>query len=398
MLFILAFGVALLAAVLLSGVASRTVFSTTILFLIAGMLLGSLHLPLVDNLTSSQPFLQQFVTLAMLAVLFPDGMKINLRQLRRGWLLPAKALFLGLPLTILFIAFFAYEFVGLYWYQALLVGAVLSPTDPVVAAAIIQPNIPRKLRNLINVESGLNDGLALPIILAILSVFGFRQPAVGSWLTEVLLGVAIGLLVPYVVIQITRFSPNLVTQDYAPLLGFSILLLLVAISGLVHGNVFIAAYAGGIAMATFSNRFREAFLTLGEPLAELLKLAAILFFGAFVSLDFLRTLSLTQFVFAILVLFLARPLAFLITLFRSSLTWSERLTAAWFGPRGFASVVYALLIVSYGVDPTRQLFALISWVILFSILLHSTTDHLVAHWIGEKPEEQQKTELDEEVE
>ncbi len=395
MLFVLAFSIALLIAVMLSGIAERTVFSTTILFLIAGMFLGSLHLPLVDNLTSSHPFLQQFVTLAMLAVLFPDGMKINIGQLRQSWELPAKALFLGLPLTIVIVAFIAHQFVGLYWYQSLLVGAVLSPTDPVVAAAIIQPNVPHKLRNLINVESGLNDGLALPIILAILSIFGFRQAELGSWVREVLLGFALGLFIPWAITRIAKFRSDLVSKEYSSLLGFSVLLLLVALSGLAHVNVFIAAYAGGISMATFGGRFREAFLELGEPLAELLKLAAILLFGAFVSLDFLRTVTLTQFAFAMLVLFLARPLAFLITLFRSSLPWRERLAAAWFGPRGFASVVYALLIISYGVDPGMQLFGLISWVILFSILLHSTTDHLVANWIGGENEEE-KSSLEEE--
>ncbi len=386
MLFLLAFAIALLMAVLLSGVAARTVFSTTILFLIAGMFLGSLHIPLVEDLTSSQPFLSQFVTLAMLAVLYPDGMEINLKELRRDWELPAKALLLGLPLTILIIAFFAHEFVGLYWYQALLVGAVLSPTDPVVAAAIIQPNVPPKLRNLINVESGLNDGLALPIILAILSIFGFRQASLGSWVFEILLGFAIGLVIPWLLARLANLRQNLISDEYAPLFGFGVLLLIVSTGYLVHANVFIAAYAGGIGMATFTKNYSKSFLTIGNPLAELMKLAAILLFGAFVSLDFLRGITVTQVVFAILVLFLARPLAFLITLFRSSLPWRERATAAWFGPRGFASVVYALLIVSYGVDRSKNLFALISWVILFSIVLHSTTDQLIAHWIGQEPE------------
>ncbi len=390
MLFLLAFSIALLIAVLLSGVAARTIFSTTILFLIAGMFLGSLHLPLVEDLTSSQPFLQQFVTLAMLAVLFPDGMEINLNELRRDWELPAKALLLGLPLTILIIAFFAHQFVGLYWYQALLVGAVLSPTDPVVAAAIIQPNVPPKLRNLINVESGLNDGLALPIILAILSIFGFRQPSLGSWVLEVLLGFAIGLLIPWLLSRVANFRQNLISNAYAPLFGFGVLLLLISTAYLLHANVFIAAYAGGIGFASFSPRYCKAFQSLGGPLAELMKLGAILLFGAFVSLDFLRSITTTQIVFAILVLFLARPLAFLITLFRSSLPWRERATAAWFGPRGFASVVYALLIVSYGVDRSKNLFALISWVILFSIVLHSTTDQFFAHWIGEEHEEEKE--------
>ncbi len=384
MYFILAFSISLLIAVLLSGVARRTIISTTILYLIAGMFIGSLQLPVVNQLISSQSFLQQFVTLAMLAVLFPDGMKVNLNELRHVWMLPARALFLGLPLTIGIIAIIAHLFAGLYWYQALLVGAVLSPTDPVIATSIIQPNVPQKLRSLINIESGLNDGLALPIILAILSIFGFRKAALGSWVYEVLLGFVLGLVIPWVISRLATLKPNLVTPNFAPLLGFSVLMLLISLSSLVHANEFIAAYAGGIGMATFGKRFRDSFLELGEPLAELLKLAAILFFGAVFSIDFLKSLNLTQFGFAILVLFLARPLVFLVILFRSSLTWRERLAAAWFGPRGFSSVVYALLLISYGIQTSQSLFALIAWVIVFSILLHSTTDHLLSNWVGEE--------------
>ena len=118
-----------------------------------------------------------------------------------------------------------------------------------------------------------------------------------------------------------------------------------------------------------------------EPLAELLKLASILLFGALLPFNIFAEVEWWVYLYAILVLFLARPLALGLALVGSRLNWRERLVTAWFGPRGFASVVYGLLVLGSQVHRAEDLFESISIVIVGSMIAHSTTDVLVARWL-----------------
>lgn len=121
--------------------------------------------------------------LALFSVLFTDGMRVGWRDLRSAWREPGRALLLGLPLTVLVTAVLAHVVAGLPWLHAFLVGAVLAPTDPVFAAAIVgREEVPRRLRHLLNVESGVNDGLVLPVVLVLLAAAGETRPPGGcSW-------------------------------------------------------------------------------------------------------------------------------------------------------------------------------------------------------------------------
>lgn len=132
---LLVFAVVLLAAVLLSEYASRTVVSTSVLFLGAGYLTGPDALGLME-VDAEGPFLEHLAEVALFSVLFTDGMQAGVRQIRRAWRLPGRALLLGLPLTFLFIMLLGRGLAGLEWTQAMLVGAALSPTDPVFASAM----------------------------------------------------------------------------------------------------------------------------------------------------------------------------------------------------------------------------------------------------------------------
>ena len=168
------FALTLLLAVLVSDLADRTILSTAVLFLLAGFTAGEGMLGIV-RLTPEAPAVAVLAELALFSVLFTDGMRVGLKDLASAWRLPGRALLFGLPLTLLGTAMVARWVAGLTWAESFLVGAVLSPTDPVFAAAIVgRQEVPARLRQLLNVESGLNDGLALPIVLAMLAVVGSR--------------------------------------------------------------------------------------------------------------------------------------------------------------------------------------------------------------------------------
>ena len=382
---LLAFAGLLLLAVLVSSLANRTVLSTAALFLVGGFLLGEGTLGVLD-VHPDDELVSGLAELALFSVLFTDGMRVGLSELRSAWRLPGRALVLGLPLTLLATALLAHWVAGLPWLEAFLVGAALSPTDPVFAAAIVgREEIPYRLRNLLNVESGLNDGLALPVVVVLLAATGAESVGNLELFTEVVSGIALGVVIPYAAIRLERTRFFSAATAYEPLNAFAIGLLVLALALLTHANVFLAAFAAGITVATMSPAMRAAFHEFGELVAELLKLGALLVFGALISLSFLGDIGVRGYVFAVLALLAARPVALGLALLRSPLDRKERLAAAWFGPKGFASVVYGLLILEAGLASSDELFHLVALVVVASILAHSSTDVLVARWFEPGP-------------
>ncbi len=380
---LLVFSLLLLAAVLVSSLANRTVLSTAALFLVGGIVLGKESLGVLD-ITPGDPLVAELAELALFSVLFTDGMRVGLPELRSAWRLPGRALVFGLPLTLIITAGFAHWVAGVPWLEALLLGAVLSPTDPVFAAAIVgRDEIPYRLRHLLNVESGLNDGLALPVVVVLLAAAGSSSVGWFSLGTELVGGVALGVGVPWVAIKLERTRYFSATAAYEPLNALAIGLVVLSLALLTHANVFLAGFAGGVTVATMSPAIRAAFHQFGELLAELLKLAALLVFGALISPAFLGDIGVSGYVFAVLALVVARPIAIGVALLGTRLPRKEQAAAAWFGPKGFASVVYALLILEAGLALSDELFHLAALVVTASILAHSSTDVLVARWFEE---------------
>jgi NhaP-type Na+/H+ or K+/H+ antiporter len=174
MLAVLIFAITLLVAVLLSGLARRSVLSTAVLFLASGFILGGALGWVV--LRPDEPVVARFAELAIFSVLFTEGMRVSVGDLTSAWRLPGRALLFGLPLTLIATASLAQWVAGLPWGDSLLLGAILSPTDPVFAAAIVgREEAPGRLRHLLNVECGLNDGLALPIVIALIAWLSLQQ-------------------------------------------------------------------------------------------------------------------------------------------------------------------------------------------------------------------------------
>lgn len=378
-MLLLAFAATLLAAVLISALAKRTILSTAVVFLVVGFALGPDTLGMLEVRADSE-IVAVLSELALFAVLFTDGMRVGWADLRSAWRLPGRALGWGLPLTLLVTALGAHYLVGLPWAESLLVGAVLAPTDPVFASALVgNDKVPARLRQLLNVESGVNDGLALPFVIVFLAVAaGSEDLHLGALAVEVSLGIAVGVIVPLAAILLERSRFFAASPAYEPLNGVAIGLLVLAIAQSTHANLFLAAFAAGITVATFGPRQRAAFEHFGELVAELLKLAALLVFGALISLEFLGEISWTGWVFALLAIFVARPVALWVSFLRSGLGMREQAAAMWFGPKGFASVVYGLLVLESGIAEADLIFHLVALTIVISIVLHSSTDVVVA--------------------
>jgi NhaP-type Na+/H+ or K+/H+ antiporter len=216
-----------------------------------------------------------------------------------------------------------------------------------------------------------------------LTVVGAREAHLGAVLGEVVLGALLGIGIPWLAIRLEQTRFFAAACLYAPLHAFAIGLLVLALASLTHANEFLAAFAAGVTVATVSPQVREAFHAFGELVTELLKLAALLIFGTLISFAFLYgNLGPGDYLFAGLVLLVVRPVALSLALLGSGLPWRERLTAAWFGPKGFASVVFGLMIWKSGAPRAEHLFHLVALVIVASIVVHSSTDVLIARWFS----------------
>jgi len=308
-------------------------------------------------------------------------MKAGLRDLGAAWRLPGRALLFGLPLTCLGTALLAFYICDLTWPEALLVGAALSPTDPLFAAAIVgNKDIPGRLRHLLNVESGLNDGLAFPLVVILLSWLRASEPRLAQQAGELALGAGLGIAVPWLATRVERSRFFAVAESYGALFALSIGLLIFSLASLTHANEYLAAFAAGATIASVCSNLRHEFEKLGEMLVEIFKLAALLVFGAMISPPFFSGTSAQAFLFALLALVAVRPVALWLALLGARLSAREKIAAYWFGPKGFASVVYGLLILNSGAPRAGHIFHLIALVVIASILAHSSTDVVVARW------------------
>lgn len=376
---LLSFAALLLVAVLISERANRTVISTAVLFLLGGFVLGQGVFNVIPA-ESGDPLVGGLAELALFSVLFTDGMHVGLSDLRSAWRLPGRALLFGLPLTLAITSALAHFVVGLPWLESFLLGAVLAPTDPVFASALVgRKEVPGRLRHLLNVESGVNDGLALPIVLVLLAVAGGTDAGGWQLAEEIGLGIAVGIAVPLAVLWLERLPFLAAVKAHQPLVAVSIGLLVLAICQATHANLFLGAFAAGITVASYGPAFREEFEQFGSLITELLKLAAVLVFGALITPSFLfQEIPLSGWFFALLALVAARPLALLVSFLGTDFPMRQQVAAMWFGPKGFASVVYGLIVLESGIEQADQLFHLIALVIVLSILAHSSTDVLVA--------------------
>jgi NhaP-type Na+/H+ or K+/H+ antiporter len=382
MVMLLVFSASLLLAVLLSAVAERSVLSTAVLFLAAGVAAGKAGFGWID-VAPTDALVREASAFALYSILLTEGMRVGIRELRECWELPGRALIVGFPLSVAVTALLAHWLAGLTWTASLLFGAILAPTDPVFAAAIVRRGeIPYRLRHLLNVESGLNDGLALPIVTALLATsLGAGAAAQGIRLAA---GVAIGIAVPWLAIRLEASRVFSADPEHRPLLAVAVGLLVLALTRLLGANEFLAAFAAGVTVASAAPALETEFRVLGENVAGLLKFAAILIFGALLSWPLLSSLTAAEYLLAALVLLLVRPVTLWLSLLGSGLPRREFAVAAWFGPKGFASVVYAVMVLESGIPQGSVVARIAAVVIAASMVAHSSTDVVLARWLVKK--------------
>jgi NhaP-type Na+/H+ or K+/H+ antiporter len=323
--------------------------------------------------------------ITLVLVLFSDASTLDRKFLFKDKALPLRLLLIGLPLTMLLGIVIAFAmFPGADKWRLAMMAIILSPTDAALGLAVVTSKIvPLRIRQTINTESGLNDGIALPpllICLAILSSSPAAHSGFAYWgtftLKQFVFGPVIGGLVGWVGGRLVDMSSKKgwVSHSFQSLASLSMAILAFTLAELVHGNGFIAAFFAGLMLGTQTSETRERIHDFSETVSGALILFIFLLMGLMLVPMSYAYWDIEAAIYAILSLTVIRMLPVAISLIGSGLKMPTISFIGWFGPRGIASVLYILLVVNkIGKEGNEKEIAVVSLTVLLSIFLHGIT-------------------------
>jgi NhaP-type Na+/H+ or K+/H+ antiporter len=386
-----ALGVMLVLGALISGLAGRSFLSLSAAFVLAGFVLGDGGAKLLD-FDPTSGFVQGLAVVALVLILFRDGLEVEEEMLHEAWHLPLRKLVLAMPLTAALVALATYVLTDLGWTQSFLVGALLSPTDPVLSQAVVtNPRVPRLIRHSLNLESGLNDGLALPAVLALTAAAAGEGDS-GWWqfvVQDLVVGVATGLVVAFVASRLMPGGRSLgheIAAHQKALYAIGVAFTAYGAATLPpEGNGFIAVFVAAIAFGIWRPDIAECFESQSEDVVELVKLGVVLVFGAIVTLDGLFGDGWAAVAVAAFTLLVARPVAVFVALAGSrQADTAEKAFMSWFGPKGVATMAFALFVLGSDAAGAERVANIAALCVFVSIVAHGLTDHGGSEWISRR--------------
>jgi sodium/hydrogen antiporter len=376
---------------LLSGVARRSMLSLTALFVLAGFVLGR-GATGVLHFKASSGLVTDLATVALIVILFRDGLEVEGELLQREWQLPLRKLAIAMPITAIVVALLARLLVGLGWSESFLLGALLSPTDPVLSSGVVtDARVPRVIRHSLNLESGLNDGLALPAVLAFAAAL---EPGNGHFvwwhfvLQDVGLGFAFGLVCGLIGSLLMprggqADSENPIPAHQKALYGLGLAFATYGLTVLPpHGNGFIAVFVAAIVIGNRRPDLRRYFAERAEEVVEIVKLAIFTVFGSLLTIHGLFGDSWAAVAVVAATFVLARPLSIWIALAGTGITNASKAFMAWFGPKGVATMAFSLLILARQIEDGPRIFNIAALAVFASILVHGLSDTPGIRWIA----------------
>jgi NhaP-type Na+/H+ or K+/H+ antiporter len=384
-------GVLLVGGALVSGLAGRSFVSLAAGFVVAGFALGEGGAEVLE-FDPTSGFVQGVAVVALILILFRDGLHVDREMLQDAWHLPLRKLVLAMPLTAALVALVTHALTDLGWTESFLVGALLSPTDPVLSSGVItNPRVPRVIRHSLNLESGLNDGLALPAVLA------FTAAAAGEddfvwWqfvVQDVLVGLASGLLVAFIASRLMpggRALGDDIAAHQKALYAIGVAFTAYGTATLPpEGNGFIAVFVAAIAFGIWRPDIGDCFESQSEDLVELVKLGVFLVFGAIITLDGLFGDGWAAVGVVAFTLLVARPVAVFAALAGTrQVDTAEKAFMSWFGPKGVATMAFALFVLGSAAPEAERVANIAALTVLVSIIAHGLTDHAGSEWISRR--------------
>jgi len=391
--------IAILICILFAAAISRriqgTMLTLPMVYTLLGLLLGSYMLDVV-NLAPESEIIQIIAELTLVLVLASDASRINLRALVKDHSLPQRLLGVSLPLTMLLGTLLATVMFGvLKFWEAAIVAIILAPTDASLGQSVVtNPKVPVRIRQTLNIESGLNDGIAMPfLLLAISLALAEEMPSLtGEWLRfgagQIVFGIVVGVVVGYLGMKFIErgHKTGWMSPEFGKISAIALALLAYAVAEPLGGNGLIAAFCMGATLGNVSKAAEaEVLHEYIEVEVQLLMLLTFIIFGAVLLPPVLDEVTGMMVLYAVLSLVLIRPPAVAISLIGTKVRPITTMFLGWFGPRGIASILYVFIVVeSEWIMGQRLIYDIVMVTVFLSIFAHGITAAPAAKWYGRK--------------
>ncbi|MFL9693729.1 cation:proton antiporter [Aeromonas veronii] len=370
---------------LIAGRFESKLVNGPLLFLLTGWLLGPGGLELL-SLSIDSAGIKLLAELTLVIVLFNDAANTNWQVLLANRQLPIRLLLIGLPLTLLCGALFGHWiFPNLPLLEMAILSTILAPTDAALGKAVVSnPAVPAPVREGLNQESGLNDGICVPVLLLLLALIAPTEQHAGTAtlaITLMLEEIGIGLLVAFVLTSLTirllkiSYLNGWQLPLWRQLTMPGLALLCFALAQTLGGSGFIAAFVGGLFIGHRLGEHKHAYMDSCEGYGDLLSVVIWMVFGATLMPILPELLHWQYWLYAIASLTLLRMVPVWLSLIGTGLKPELKLFIGWFGPRGLASIVFAVMVLQN--EPSligqRPIIATVLCTIILSVILHGLT-------------------------
>jgi len=379
---------------LVAGRVERAAASGPIVFVGAGLLMGPLGLSWFDGSVSNTE-LRVLADLTLALILFIDAANADLAILKRQFRIPSRMLLFGLP-GVIFLGTLtaALLFDALSLFEAAILGTMLAATDAALGKAVVTNKaVPAQIREGLNIESGLNDGMCVPILLVFIALtLGSGAEGGGTMLAlelvtrEIGIGLVVGLGLTAIGTWALRWcrDKGWVTEIWKQVTIVALAIACFSVAQSLHGSGYIAAFTGGLLFGFRAKDATHRLVLAAEGTGETLALLTWFVFGAAVIGQSIEYFTWEMLVYALLSLTVIRMLPVFLSLSGTGESTASKLFLGWFGPRGLASIVFAIIVINKDVPEGKFIAMVVVLTVFFSLVAHGVSANPLARLLGKK--------------
>jgi sodium/hydrogen antiporter len=373
----------------------KTAISGPLLAVIVGLATGPLLLNLINVKVEIEGY-KIIAELALALVLFTDAANTNIRELIKNVSIPSRLLLIGLPLTIVLGIVSGFMiFNGFSWIELGILATLLAPTDAALGKAVVtNQSVPAKIRESLNVESGLNDGICVPVLFLLIALFaaqtgeGVKFPfGLILFAKQIGIGLVAGLVITFVADRFVNYSEKhgWISKSWETIVIIALAFSCYTAAQIAGGSGFIACFTGGLLYSAINRKYKHDFLEKAEGAGDTLSMLTWIIFSSVVITIHLRHFTWEVILYSLLSLTLIRMIPVLLSLIHSGISWKEKLFISWFGPRGLASIVFAIIVFDIGLPHKETIILTAVCTIMLSIILHGLTANPFIKMLNKKP-------------